>query len=809
MANPFQRYQSGGFEAVPGITQAGANIGQMLGSGIGNFGANIASGLKQYYENTAKAKAADEDISVVGQQLMSRQQAYMEASGVDQALLQRYLNDDMVEENGDREAFAEIEKNPMVRYAKQLQPVLDSLKSSPSKGLSAKLSALNSAKASFGMIDEQMKLDDFVAKHRLQQTANDLPTSVQVTEDVVTPNVIVDPNNPFFAGVRDLKTQLEQNFPNEPEKVANGIRKYIEKVKAQYGDQDMTPEQKEEFGKSLAAYAEGLRTEVGELTPTGESYEYQDESSRITKLQKEAVAAQKAEKAKPASKDPGMTRAQLSSRKSQLDEQIKTAEAGVKYYDENILSGTKTEYYDMHKKHRDQRAADLEYLKGERAKLDSVEFAPLTEADATARITARATEAKKKPLELKETLNNLGSSILKNVTDDVRQRIAEGERLTLMDIGKQITSLDIELNPTTTSVNVGPYGRGLGVNTRLPSQYTPARDILSAAAKKLGIKGDEPITDEQFLQLHKEMLKGVKTQTDTAAAAATERKGITPEKVAADVAAAAEAKLNPPSQTPAAKSKPFSIGELELGSRLVDYKLNAVEREAAARDFYSKRFGSVPTGFTEMYRTMYPEATVRMTEVNGVPVMVDGKGNITVLKGDAPNVKEMAEAKALTFQGTEIADGVILDGIFAGTVAGAQDFRKNYSHMANVRSAIDELIKINDMGYESMSPTARARADQLQSVIIAALRIPIVGPGAISEKEQEILQRIVEKGTGIFTLEASERAALKGLKDRVDAEIVNWPKSMGLNVRVGGQESDVIKQIRRRRLRTERNLPSS
>ena len=210
-----------------------------------------------------------------------------------------------------------------------------------------------------------------------------------------------------------------------------------------------------------------------------------------------------------------------------------------------------------------------------------------------------------------------------------------------------------------------------------------------------------------------------------------------------------------------------------------------------------------------MYRTMYPEATVRMTEVNGVPVMVDGKGNITVLKGDAPNVKEMAEAKALTFQNTEIADGVILDGIFAGTVAGAQEFRKNYSHMANVRSAIDELIKINDMGYESMSPTARARADQLQSVIIAALRIPIVGPGAISEKEQEILQRIVEKGTGIFTLEASERASLKGLKDRVDAEIVNWPKSMGLNVRVGGQESDVIKQIRRRRLRTERNLPSS
>jgi hypothetical protein len=808
MANPFQRYQSGGFEAVPGIAAAGANIGQMLGSGFGNLGANIASGLKQYYENTAKSKAADEDISVVGQQLMSRQQAYMEASGVDPTLLQRYLNDDMVEENGDREAFASIEKNPMVRYAKQLQPVLDSLKSSPSKGLSAKLSALNSAKASFGMIDEQMKLDDFVAKHRLEQVNNELPDSVQVTEDVVTPNVIVDPNNPFFAGVRNLKKQLEQNYPNNPEMVDKGVKDYIEKVKGKYGEQEMTEEQKWDFAGALERYAFDEVTDVGEETALGKS----NASARASydESMAETLAAEKAATTAKPSKDPGMTRAQLSSRKSQLDEQIRTAAAGVKHYDETVLSGTKTEYYDMHKKHRDQRAADLEYLKGERAKLDSVEFAPLTEGDATARITARATEARKKPLELKETLNNLGSSILQNVTDDVRQRIAEGEKLTLMDIRGQITALDTSLNPTTSLIPIVPGAMmGGAAPQKAPTQYTPANSILDAAAKKLGIKYGEPITDEQFLQLQNEMLKGVKTQSETATKAAEERKGVTPEKVTADIAAAAAKKLNPPSTTPVAKSKPFTVGELELGSRLVDVQLNAVEKEAAARDFYSKRFGSVPAGFTQMYRTMYPEATVRMTEVNGVPVMVDGKGNITVLKGDAPNVKEMAEAKALTFQSTEIADGVILDGIFAGTVAGAQDFRKNYSHMANVRSAIDELIKINDMGYESMSPTARARADQLQSVIIAALRIPIVGPGAISEKEQEILQRIVEKGTGIFSLEASERAALKGLKDRVDAEIVNWPKSMGLNVRVGGQESDVIKQIRRRRLRTERNLPSS
>jgi hypothetical protein len=797
MANPFQRYQSGGFEAVPGITQAGANIGQMLGSGIGNFGANIASGLKQYYENTAKAKAADEDISVVGQQLMSRQQAYMEASGVDPTLLQRYLNDDMVEENGDREAFASIEKNPMVRYAKQLQPVLDSLKSSPSKGLSAKLSALNSAKASFGMIDEQMKLDDFVAKHRLEQVNNNLPTSVQVTEDVVTPNVIVDPNNPFFAGVRNLKKQLEQNYPNNPEMVAKGIRKYIEKVKAQYGDQDMTEEQKFEFAGALERYAFGEATEVGEETAYGKVMG--EARSSYEESMAEVRAQEAASESKPkAGKKEQSPEVQALIKKR--DERLKYA-AG---FDDPKNVEKDPALRKEQERMRDKAKAEANALDVQLRNLGVGVNVP----EGLQKVAKAAAAERKKPLELKEQLNVLGSEILSEVSDKHLGRIAAGEKVTGWQVLVDITEQDINRNPTSRTVPAPGDDFGFGAS-KLPEEYTPARKLMEKAMEKLGINPRKPLTADQFLRVKEAAMAGIQTQKQTAVKAAEEAAKITPESVAKAATEAAQKATATAPTTPAVKSKPFSIGELELGSRLVDYQLNAVEREAAARDFYSKRFGSVPTGFTEMYRTMYPEATVRMTEVNGVPVMVDGKGNITVLKGDAPNVKEMAEAKALTFQGTEIADGVILDGIFAGTVAGAQDFRKNYSHMANVRSAIDELIKINDMGYESMSPTARARADQLQSVIIAALRIPIVGPGAISEKEQEILQRIVEKGTGIFTLEASERAALKGLKDRVDAEIVNWPKSMGLNVRVGGQESDVIKQIRRRRLRTERNLPSS
>lgn len=808
MANPFQRYQSGGFEAVPGITQAGANIGQMLGSGFGNFGANIASGLKQYYENTAKAKAADEDIAVVGQQLMSRQKAYMEAAGVDPALLQRYLNDDMVEENGDRETFANLERNPMVRYAKQLQPVLDSLKSSPSKGLSAKLSALNSAKASFGMIDEQMKLDEFIGKHRLQQVVGDLPDSVQVTEDVVTPNVVVDPNNPFFAGVRNLKKQLEKQYPDNPDFVANGIRQYIDGVKATYGDRDMTPEQKEEFGSALESYAEGLRTEVGDLTDYGEEDAYVQDI--VAKSYAEGQKALKASEGKSGGKPQS---AEVQALIKKRDERLKYA-AG---FDDPANVEKDPVLRREQERMRDKAKAEAYQFDVQLRNLGA--YANPEGKSAEELIVENATKERKAAAAKKASVEKFGSQLLTDVSSALDSAVERGKDITARELLGVIAGKEYAQSPTGPATNVtqvapriGMGGAGMpggggfsGFEKREKNpQYvaSPAFGQFKKIMDELRLDPNKPLTYDQMFLVKKQL--GIVSDENLVKSEATtkQEQKITPSTVTAEL----DAKKT---GTPAVKSKPFTIGQLELGSRLAEVQLNAVEKEAAAREYYSKRFGSVPTGFTDMYRHLFPEATVRMTEVNGVPVMVDGKGNITVLKGDAPSTKEIAESKALTFQNMEIADGVILDGIFAGTVAGAQDFRKNYSHMANVRSAIDELIKINDMGYESMSPTARARADQLQSVIIAALRIPIVGPGAISEKEQEILQRIVEKGTGIFTLEASERAALKGLKARVDAEIVNWPKSMGLNVRVGGQESDVIKQIRRRRLRAERNLPNS
>lgn len=736
MANPFQRYQSGGFEAVPGIAQAGANIGQMLGSGFSNFGGSIGAGIKQYYENKAKSTAAMQEIEVLGPQLLARRNAYLEASGIDPAMLDRYMQDDP-SEGTDDEMFKTISANPMVQLAKTLDPAIEALKKAPTKGLSAQLAALNSGKAAIGMVDEQIKLQDFVAKYRLEQTLNDLPDSVSVEQDVVTPDALFDPNDPLFTNVDKVRADLTAaGFSKD--KVERGVRQYLDQSGAKIRANETlgTPEQRAALIDALNRYAEGKLDIKGELTPVGESYEYQEESARQDKLHQETIMSIAKEKAK---------------------------------------------------------AADAEEL-----------------------LAQRAAGKLKREEETKAAVAKFGSNLMADVKITLDDAVIKGQEITPRQLLGVIAGKEYSQNPSGPAVNVtqvrpriGMGGAGMpggggfsGFEKREANpQYkpSPAFEQLKKTIGELGVDMNKPLDEVAMFKIRKALGIYEEKNKETSAATTKKAENITTQSVRADM----EQKAQPP----AAKSKPFSVGELDLGTEIVDRRLNAAEKEAAAREFYAKRFGSVPPGFTQMYRQMFPEATVRTTEVNGIPVMVDGKGNVTPLVSNKEqDVEKQAAAKALTFDNTEIADGVRLSGVFAGTVAGAMAFRKDYAHMANVRSAVDELIKINEMGYETLSPTARARADQLQSEIIAAMRIPIVGPGQVAIPEQQILERIIQKGTGFFTLESGERAALKGLKDRMERELTNWPKSMGLEVKIGGQSSETIKRLRMQKLRSARNL---
>jgi hypothetical protein len=811
MANPFQRYQSGSFEPIQGLAESGANIGKMLGGGISSFGDSMSKGIMAFNENRAKFDAALADGEIAGSQLLQNQAAFVEASGVDPKLASAYLTwDGQPDDELDTDALKSVADNPFLRYAKMLQPARDALEKLPTMALPKALASLNAAKGSMAMVDQQMKLDQMISQARIENIVPELPTSTQRERDVKTGEIAVDPNNPFFKGIKAVHDKLVVQFPDAPEKVSAALDEYINNTGKEIDRSEATAAQKVEFNNAIAAYREGLRTQTGELTDYGQEDEFVQKSlAESYAAGQKALQAEAANAGKKKVNMPKVIMPEPDELKS-LKQQRKNAEEKVSYYDNNVLKrkGLSESDREMHQRHRDEYAAEItgidEKIKG--VAIPEPET-PLTEDEANIKLTEQATAARRAPLELNKKLNELGSQILSTVTNDYRSKIANGQKVTVMDIAKAITMSDIEQNPTTqTRVFAGGYG---GAETRVPSKYTPARDILEQAAQKLGIKANTPITAEQMLALQKFMRKGVETQTAAAVEAGKKAEGITPEAVATDIANKADAVAAPAG--PTEKGKPFNIGRLSLGTELYDDPLNSVQKEAAAREFYKAKFGAVPVGFTDMYRRMYPEATVRTTEIDvdgqKVPVMVDAKGNITQLKsGQTMSNVELAKEKAVTFNNTEIADGVRLSGVFSGTVSGAQSFRKDYAHMANVRTAINRLVEINESGYETLSPTMRQEADQLQSEIIAALRVPIIGPGQVAVPEQEILQRIVKNPTGLFNLEASDRAALKGLKDRVDRELTNWPKSMGLEVNISGNRSQTIKQLRLKRAEQERMI---
>ena len=732
MANPFQRYQGGSFEPIQGLAQSGANIGQTIGSGIASFGENIAKGISAYNENKAKFDAAVADGEIAGSQLLQTQDAMVQASGVDPELASQYLSwDGQEDEVLDTQALRAVSDNPFLRYAKLLQPARDGLEKLPTMALPKALATLNAAKGSMAMVDQQMKLDNMIAQARLEREAANVPDAVQKTRKVLTGEVGADANQDLFANVQQVRDSLVAANPDDPSKVENGVRDYLKKVEATYASADIPDEQKAQFAAALKQYREGLKTELGDLTPVGESYEYQDESARQDKLQQETIMSLAKEKAK---------------------------------------------------------AADAEEL-----------------------LAQRAAGKLKKEEETKAAVSKFGSELMTDVKTVLDRAVIEGHEITPRKLLGVIAGKEYSQNPSGPAVTVTQYGPRLGMGgagmpggggfsgfekreTNPNYKPSPAFEQFKKTINELGVGMDKPLDEVALFKIRKAI--GIYEEKNKEASAATAKKAesITTQSVRAE--------MEKQAQPPVAKSKPFSVGKLELGEETYDEFLTAVEKESVAREFYKAKFGSVPVGFTDMYRKMYPEAAVRTTTINvngqEVPIMIDSKGNATPLLkgGEAPDVEKVAKAKALTFNNTEIADGVRLSGIFAGTVDGAQTFRKDYARAANVRTAIQELMEINEMGYETLSPTARARADQLQSEVIAALRTPIIGPGQVAIYEQEILQDIVKKGTGFFSLESSERAALKGLMNRVDRELVNWPKSMGLQVQVSGNRSQTIRQLR-------------
>jgi hypothetical protein len=130
----FQQYQ-GGIAPVQGISEAGANIGRMTGSGLADMGKSLAEGIQAYHENTAKWDMVSGEADALASQVANTQKLFLS-----------------------HPAYAPL--------ASALSPYVDQLSGVKSQSLPKALGTLNAVKTAYAGTMQQFPLYEAVRKEK-------------------------------------------------------------------------------------------------------------------------------------------------------------------------------------------------------------------------------------------------------------------------------------------------------------------------------------------------------------------------------------------------------------------------------------------------------------------------------------------------------------------------------------------------------------------------------------------------------------------------------------------------------------------
>jgi len=120
------------------------------------------------------------------------------------------------------------------------------------------------------------------------------------------------------------------------------------------------------------------------------------------------------------------------------------------------------------------------------------------------------------------------------------------------------------------------------------------------------------------------------------------------------------------------------------------------------------------------------------------------------------------------------------------TAQQATDFAQEVRIAKEATNGIDQLLEMIDTPGKSLSLQERARASVIQNTLIGSLRLKIVGPGALSEKEIEVLKATIADPTKFFAFDSTIKASLEKMKQYLSDGIAIGAESLGLS-RAGEQ----------------------
>lgn len=106
-----------------------------------------------------------------------------------------------------------------------------------------------------------------------------------------------------------------------------------------------------------------------------------------------------------------------------------------------------------------------------------------------------------------------------------------------------------------------------------------------------------------------------------------------------------------------------------------------------------------------------------------------------------------------------------------------------------IQTGIGRLLEILDTPGKRFDLDLKQESNTIVGLLTGALRVPIVGPGAFSDSEKEMIEKIIQNPTKLFSLDSTTRVALNTLSKRMRADRDAYARSIGLDPYQSGSQS--------------------
>jgi hypothetical protein len=775
MASPFQRYQSGIEASTGNLVQASGQMAAMTANTIAGFGQNLAQGLQQYNENSAKNDILTSEAEALGQQI--------------------------------QQFAAQFGDSPEHKpFADSLQPYIQQLAKVPSQSLTQKMGTVTGVKAAFANVGQQLQVFELMRKERMARDINAARGGVREFDEQTVPTAIIPSGKlPYFYNKNYTEQEGELvRLANEAKargasvdlpSVLDNWRKGL-KANAM-SRPDLPPQVKEALVKQIDAgegLTENIQTDESGVTDYAKEAEMYDKASTSVK---EQLAPPKAK----APVDKGTPPAGGATGTTKESKPVSTEEAqaaGKKAVtlenDIRALFGTRKNLEPYEQKKKDKMLAEVKALRETAASAEDAQV-ELKKVDAQIKAIDES-------IERGETLepsfwSRIGDSLTKWRIESQIDNSKEFASEAIIRSGIKITPENVKeflnKNPDAIKGTSFPTGELRRITTKerqiIDSGIYP---VLSKLETKLyTTKSTDPLDIRRSLE-------GKKTELENRVATGIVNAKPSDISKAQQAAKPAEAKAEPEY----ALTNQYNMA---IGTTTASVATSLESKRNDMKTFFQKKYGYVPASFEESFKATYPEANFKTMETPYGAFMYDGKDwkQIQMQQVKPPSRKELAEEKAVSFgklQSDSSIDvnefgelvpnsGVYVRGIFAGSPTDASKFRTQMLEGSNAKRAVGRLIEINDMVGESMpwNSSLWGEAKALLPQIKAGLRTDIIGVGTVSNYEQQLIEEVVANPTLFWSLESSDRAKLAVIMDKISNKLIQEPANFGLEVKVAGK----------------------